>query len=270
MKLGWMVHCSSQKRRQATAQSLWLPSSLCCVSSGSGWCQSSCHLFWPVIIISCLHVSFPLCHSHSPWSLVIEPIMHYPHTINHKRSHPLRTSRLCDSQSNASCKVSGSKKTGKKQTRWISVIVCGCFLNVCRLGRVAQRVGLNVNEYFDSFGLCYEGMCVCGVAPHTCLSQHDILFILFTQKNNSVSSTTDMLASLNRHEETGIKKKSFLSIPKFISSNIYVFLIHFWKVMPALNGPFSPGDRENAWVNFSSFLIPQGVLGSSRLKRETE
>lgn len=35
-----------------------------------------------------------------------------------------------------------------------------------------------------------------------------------------------MLASLNRNEETGIKK-SFLSIPKFLSSNIEVFIILF-------------------------------------------
>ncbi len=169
------------------------------------------------------------------------------------------------------CIIQGlwEQKDGKKQTRWISVIVCGCFLNVCRLGRVAQWVGLNVNEYFDSFGLCYEGMCVCGVAPHTCLSQHDILFILFTQKI-IVSAALLICWHPWIDMKRRVLKKSLLSIPKFISSNIYVFLIHFWKVMPALNGPFSPGDRENAWVDFSSFLIPQGVLGSSRLKRETE
>lgn len=100
-KLELMGHCSSQQRRQATAQSLWLPSSLCCVSS---WCQSSCHLFWPVIIISWLHVSFPLCHSHSPWSLVTEPIMHYPQAINHSGPTLSTPARLGDRRSNASCK----------------------------------------------------------------------------------------------------------------------------------------------------------------------
>lgn len=64
-------------------------------------------------------------------------------------------------------------------------------LNVRRLGRVAQRVGLNVNEFFDSFGLCCECMCVCGVSV---TARH--FFHSFPSINNSVS-TTEMLASLN-------------------------------------------------------------------------
>lgn len=60
-----------------------------------------------------------------------------------------------------------------------------------------------------------------------------------------------MLASLNGNEEMGVKKEAFCPSHNFFLALlrlffVFVLLIQFWKVMPDLNGPFSPGDRENA------------------------